>query len=86
MSKVDDGGAAFPGSFTGHCGKSDHYEPCGCYVDAGMTLRDYFAAKALPAIVAGCAELAMLGQKHGHEAQAKAAYLLADQMLIARKG
>lgn len=81
----NDGGPAFPGAFSGHCGKDSHMDPCGCYVDTGMTLRDYFAAAALPSVIAGCTELAKLGSKHGHDEQARAAYLIADEMLIARK-
>ncbi len=84
MSKQETGGQAFPGPFTGHCGNESHAEPCGCYVEAGMTLRDYFAAQALPAIVAGCVELGKKGEKTTHSMQAKAAYLLADEMLKAR--
>lgn len=43
MAKIDDGGTAFPGASPGHCGTDGHAEPCGCYVDSGMSLRDYFA-------------------------------------------
>lgn len=84
MGNEDGGGKAFPGAYMGHCDKEGHAPECGCYVDTGMTLRDYFAGKALPAIVAGSMELAKLGQKVDHCKQAKAAYRLADEMLKAR--
>lgn len=84
-NKEEHGGAAFPGPFTGHCGHPVHAEVCGCYVDPGMTLRDYFAAKALPAIQRGSLELTKMGsQIITHEEQARAAYQLADAMLKAR--
>lgn len=86
MTKIDDGGQAFPGPFTGHCGSKDHADPCGCYVDQGMTLRDYFAGQALPAIMRGMLELAKLGEKHDHREQAIAAYRVADAMILARSG
>lgn len=53
MAKMEDGGSAFPQSFSGHCGNSDHSDPCGCYMDNGMSLRDFFAAAALAGLLAG---------------------------------
>lgn len=51
------------------------------YVHKGMTLRDYFAAKAMQSLLAGL--------ESGKEAQVAlipaVAYQLADQMLEARK-
>jgi hypothetical protein len=84
MTKNDDGGAAFPGPFSGHCGTESHADPCGCYVDSGMTLRDYFAGQVLPAIMKGALELAALGEKHDHRDLAIAAYRVADAMILAR--
>lgn len=44
MSKVEDGGAAFPAQAT------QHFEGCvKLEAHHGMTLRDYFAAKAMQA-------------------------------------
>lgn len=83
-NKEEHGGSAFPGPFTGHCGDDDHVAPCACYVDPGMTLRDYFAAKALPSIQRGSLELAKLGNELTHDHQALAAYRMADAMLRAR--
>ena len=44
MSKINDGGPAFPGGDGELAGNPTYYAP-------GMTLRDYFAAKAMAAIV-----------------------------------
>jgi hypothetical protein len=97
MKPIDDGGPAFPvpqdqpmpghsdggwaSNFVGHPGQ-------------GMTLRDYFAAKALPAIIADCtagdgfSTTEEFGTDHGPENQyqtvAQDAYAIADAMLAAR--
>ena len=47
------------------------------YLNVGMTLRDYFAAKAISGMVAG--------QYFGSATVAECAYSIADAMLIARK-
>ena len=62
--KINDGGPAFP------------------VVDMsiGMSLRDYFAAKALPSIMAHPAY-----REHTPEEKAKVAYMYADCMLEARQ-
>lgn len=82
MSEIKDGGPAFPIP-----GEVFHYEE-GSFSDkayAGMTLRDYFAAKAMHAalmtIVAG------KDVTHAQMAQAVApiAYMMADAMLRARE-
>lgn len=71
MSKINDGGPAFPDSVA--------VGPAGdVYGSTGMTLRDYFAAKALSG---------MASQFHdGWTAPglAKAVYELADAMLAER--
>jgi hypothetical protein len=68
--KPDDGGPAFPNVPDGAGDKWADW-------DKGMTLRDYFAAKALPAVVSlGPAPTADI---------AAMAYLIADAMLRARK-
>lgn len=61
------GGTAFP------------FNDIGGDCDSGMTLLDYFAAKAMPALLTD-GHLA----KHGYGAVAENAYLMANQMLIAR--
>ena len=52
----------------------------------GMTLRDYFAAKAMQGFFASGAEIS-LGPSHMErmEAMAKTLYLMADAMLRARE-
>lgn len=80
MSKeIDDGGPAFPGQFTGHCGEESHAAPCGCYVEKGASLRDLFAAHALTGVIA-------MGGLNKFADVAFVAYQQADAMLKARKG
>jgi hypothetical protein len=50
----------------------------------GMTLRDYFAAAALPAILANQATLADMGKSFGDEQVASDCYIIADRMLEER--
>lgn len=76
MSK--DGGPAFPTPFAGHCGNESHADPCGCYMDSGMSLRDFFAAVAMNGI---------LSREVGvpREAVAKLSYQYAENMLKERE-
>lgn len=72
----DNGGYAFP-----HGVEERNYNVYGElkqseYSDAGMTLRDYFAAKAMAAIV---------DVTHNPELFANHAYKVADAMIEARK-
>ena len=74
MSTIEDGGPAFPLAEPGNCVSASE----------GMTLRDYFAAKAMP--------LAWKIFDEGYspdaltpENIAKAAYQIADAMIAARK-
>ena len=74
MSKIDDGGYAFPIAATETNNPNMFFEPQG-----GMTLRDYFAAAALQG---------MLAYEQGTGASsdyAKWAYEYSDAMLAARK-
>lgn len=64
---TNNGGPAFPGL---HPSKECHYQ------DAGMTLRDYFAAKAMAHIV--------VNGENWDTITAKRAYQLADAMLKER--
>jgi hypothetical protein len=70
---INDGGAAFP--FAIDTEKRENIEP-------GMSLRDYFAGKALPVILKDA-----LGtyDEEDYETAAKASYQIADAMLKARK-
>lgn len=67
MNEINDGGPAFPLK-----------EPMRDDSE-GMTLRDYFAAKALPWCIGQC------DPENWAKNSAKAAYDLADAMLEARK-
>lgn len=81
MSEKDDGGAAFPGT-----GESDGQNAYPHEVhQTGMTLRDYFAAKAMQAIVTIADQLtAKDGSPVNEDHCASQAYHLADAMLKAR--
>lgn len=70
--QTKDGGPAFPGgSFPEHP-----------HAPNGMTLRDYFAAKAMQGLVSACdSEGTWTGEGFG---TAEQAYAMADAMLIAR--
>lgn len=79
MNEISDGGTAFPS----RCDKP--YRDGGSYRDdrPGMTLRDYFAAKAMQAQLTA---FWAMETHHGwsHDEIAREAYLLADAMLAAR--
>ncbi len=73
MSAINDGGPAFPtpaldGSTDDRAQARD-----------GMTLRDYFAAKAMQGMLAN-------NWNHNYESWAVHAYMMADEMLKARGG
>ena len=67
MSPIDNGGPAFP------VGSGDMRDP------VGMTLRDYFAAKAMQGLMASPSDPASV------EIAAEWSYKVADAMLEARK-
>lgn len=74
MDMKDDGGQAFPSA--------------GPVYQCGMTLRDYFAAKAMASMIAGASSGKVFGgdyQAVTIERNMRAAYLIADAMLRARK-
>ena len=70
MSKINTGGPAFPNEGFNGWGKPQE----------GMTLRDYFAAKAMQAVLSR----PTAGLLHAEDI-APAAYMMADQMLKARE-
>lgn len=72
MNTINDGGAAFPVPEPG--------------LETGMTLRDYFAAQALPAIISTYVEAngRCIGTDHFPRNVPILAYQLADAMLKAR--
>lgn len=87
--KIDDGGPAFPVLQL----TTIHGEVAAAGATGGMTLRDYFAAHALQALVQSegdnwLVEQAHLGRTTEVRCQsiAAASYRLADAMLAARKG
>lgn len=73
--KINDGGPAFPTT-------DPNYE--AKYAGEGMFLRDYFAAKAMPAIIAQCVNDTMQGMSKA-DYFAGRAYEIADAMLKARQ-
>ena len=79
MSNTNTGGPAFPTKRrvqrAGYL--TDEYEPCG-----GMTLRDYFAAKAMQALIIANGPAPQGGWPTYAE---RTAYLVADAMLKARE-
>jgi hypothetical protein len=66
---------AFPKAGLDHWNKSTP-------INEGMTLRDYFAAKAMQAAITGCATRGEVGL---YSNWANLAYDMADAMLIARE-
>ena len=70
MDTKNDGGPAFPDP-----GRAQSAKQREKLTETGMTLRDYFAAKAMQAL---------MDQGIGATARAAAAYREADAMLIAR--
>lgn len=88
MSERQDGGPAFPVE-TYVDGQGIQTSPASAW-DTGMSLRDYFAAKAMAAIISGSAfpqisTLAAKADVDAGEFLATAAYEYADAMLKARK-
>lgn len=75
MNNTNTGGPAFPGPYANEQGNIEVL-----WKQQGMTLRDYFAAKALQGI---CANQDNRAYKNP-ETFAVAAYTLADAMLVAR--
>lgn len=82
MNERDDGGAAFP-----HSDFMDHWQTTHG-ASAGMSLRDYFAAKAVHAFIRGSENGTEFGTTEAGLANntrlAGCAYAMADAMLKAR--
>lgn len=90
MGDINDGGPAFPqhviaymqardDSSNGVANADPVYEEVG-----GMTLRDYFAAKAMQALISKSSGQDTTGGKDGVPIVAKYAYEYADAILAAR--
>ena len=73
MSNTNTGGPAFPHIDSG-CGRFEE----------GMTLRDYFAAKAMEALMTSDKYGGIVGINNYEHNRAKDAYMVADAMLKAR--
>ena len=74
MSNANNGGAAFPLANSHHEFKGTNWEEAN-----GMTMRDYFAAKAMAALLSD-------SELTGSPAEfAQRSYAMADAMLEARK-
>lgn len=78
MSKIEDGGPAFSGTYSARCdqGRGSVVE----FHDKGMSLRDYFAAKVYAATISG----GYWPLDTSREEQADMAYKHADAMIAAR--
>jgi hypothetical protein len=92
-----DGGPAFPVSTSAKhsevCGPYGHQDSAGTWQFPGLTIRDYFAAKALQGALSSqeVTRAAVLTGKRNHggelsndDAMARACYDMADAMLKAR--
>ena len=73
MSKIETGGPAFPESYVG---TDMPHEGIG----NGMTMRDYFAAKAMNGLLANPVD----SLTYEDDSVAESAYKMADAMLAAR--
>lgn len=84
MSKIDDGGPAFPVAVEHmHPDGSQHLQEWG-----GMTLRDYFAASVLPQVMNSadtCFREGKTEESPSIDEYTRDAYRIADSMLAARK-
>ena len=81
MNKRDTGGPAFP--FV-HEIESDRHGMRAVYVEAGMTLRDYFAAKALQGLLANPNQDYAPMAQSALDSVVHDAYRVADVMLQVR--
>lgn len=85
MSKINDGGPAFPS----HSGDPEMIDPRNRISCGGMTLRDWFAGQALAAMASTPKETTEAANAAGMSRTdfvTECAYQLADAMLKAREG
>jgi len=78
MNKINEGGAAFPGAM--HADHKGIIHSC----EHGMTLRDYFAAKALPVAFSAMESGYFESDENMALEIAICSYQMADAMLAAR--
>lgn len=76
---------AFPTSHQEPCDYNGHNNGKKIVIDQGMTLRDYFAAKAMQAIMGDSRNTGMVGVNNYQYRVAKSSYEVADAMLKARE-
>ena len=80
MTQQNTGGPAFPEIRI----RGDNYNPPTKFYYCGMTLRDYFAAKSISAILAPNPVTGQFALVSDFDARAIMAYKMADAMLKAR--
>jgi hypothetical protein len=82
MSKENNGGPAFPYEYD----RSDNVGGTYREVESGLTIRDYFAAKCMSAVI-GSLNGPVTGEEYpgDFEHYASTAYKMADAMLKARE-
>ena len=84
--KIEDGGPAFPEKRISHFIAGANGEASAAVENVGgMSLRDYFAGQAIPAIIERCGADHRQPHEHITDYFARKAYEVADAMLLARK-
>lgn len=80
MSKIDNGGPAFPQTNTNYYGGETSVDVTG-----GMSLRDWFAGQALAGLVVLCSHDTLRDGMTYEQHVARNSYRVADAMLAARR-
>jgi hypothetical protein len=85
MSDKDNGGPAFPVA-TQQSGSGEYGHQCAAneWQFPGISTRDYFAAKALPQVIATCASDTRKPGESPEDYFARRSYMLADAMIAVR--
>lgn len=83
MSTIDNGGPAFPVSTSNET--DGHQDGPNTWQFPGMTLRDYFAAKAMHAFVRTLCDKNQMQDRKVGDLIATLSYIQADAMINARK-
>jgi hypothetical protein len=87
MKTPNDGGPAFPHQVKIHKHYDDGSMMTSPITTGGMSLRDYFAAAALPTVLANPISIANVAEQYGEareESLAAICYSLADAMIAER--
>ena len=85
MRATDNGGPAFPVSTGCNDGHLGHQDSQFTWQFPGMTLRDYFAAKAMQPLIRCVQNNGKTTDESDGEFVSRVAYLMADAMLKARE-